>query len=792
MGKLQPAAKLETDTPPVRPPNRRKLVLVLLSIILLLPLAYWYLPQFPVSVVGGKRDDWQFTPTAADSPSFLSTARTILASLNPQKYLLMLLLTALFTLIPVSTTYLVYRFWGGLIRLFRKQLYFGSRRSILKYLLLLVLGVGSAVAAGYLSIRYPNYLYPVLGSSLIVGASIAIALPLALIYFLVQVVKSFKKPRPPGAPRKALMSFSFLSLSVIFLGLSFGWFIIRALFGVQLLSMSIPTSGGGGGGSYYGAISNPAFSGLSGVSPLGSINIGKSVSDNIGFSVGGAKDINNFRENIKNHFLPIETDITYEGLFYDYYFDTGVPPACDQLFCPAYSYVVSPDPVSQQPENYLSVGLNSGLQKTDFTRKKLNLVIVLDISGSMGSLFNTYYYDDPQKNATGSAETKTKMQVADESVVALLSHLMPDDRFGMVLFDEVSYLAKPLRQVADTDMTSLASHILDILPQGSTNMEAGYRSGTDLLAKVAGSDPDQYENRIVFLTDAQPNTGVIDKDSLAAMTKANADRGIYTTFVGIGVDFNTQLTEAITKIRGANYYAVHNSRDFAFRLDQGFDYMVTPLVFDLNLKVTSDAFQIDRVYGSPEADLATGEIMRVNTLFPSDSTSAGVKGGLVLLKLRRVNDGPQLVKLAVSYLDRSGQPHTSVQDVDLSSAGLDVYPNTGIQKGLLLARYANLLKNWIHDERASLHETKPLLYPRVNIGDGIPLPETRQLSEWERTSVPLTVSPAYKNILATFKDYFTSQASQLADPDLTREIDTLTLLTNQPAVLTPTPPPWQY
>eukprot|EP01084_Bolivina_argentea_P073522 133415_1 len=33
----------------------------------------------------------------------------------------------------------------------------------------------------------------------------------------------------------------------------------------------------------------------------------------IGFSVGGAKDINTFRDNINNNYLPLSTSITYEG-----------------------------------------------------------------------------------------------------------------------------------------------------------------------------------------------------------------------------------------------------------------------------------------------------------------------------------------------------------------------------------------------------------------------------------------------------------------------------------------------
>ena len=51
----------------------------------------------------------------------------------------------------------------------------------------------------------------------------------------------------------------------------------------------------------------------------------------LGFSTGGAKDINNFRENIENGYFPISTDITYNGLFYDYTFDTG-NNSCDGLF----------------------------------------------------------------------------------------------------------------------------------------------------------------------------------------------------------------------------------------------------------------------------------------------------------------------------------------------------------------------------------------------------------------------------------------------------------------------------
>ena len=80
------------------------------------------------------------------------------------------------------------------------------------------------------------------------------------------------------------------------------------------------------------------------------------------------------------------TDVTYEGLFYDYYFDTGAIEPTNKLYSPSYSSAVTRDPLSHQTEYYLSVGLNSGLKESDFQRKKLNLTIVLDDSGSMGEI----------------------------------------------------------------------------------------------------------------------------------------------------------------------------------------------------------------------------------------------------------------------------------------------------------------------------------------------------------------------------------------------------------------------
>lgn len=507
--------------------------------------------------------------------------------------------------------------------------------------------------------------------------------------------------------------------------------------------------------------------------------------ENIGLAVGGAKDINNFRENIKNNYLPLSTDLTYEGLFYDYYFDPGESYPCDQLFCPSYSYAVTQDPFSQVPEYYLAVGLNSGLKEADFQRKKLNLVVVLDMSGSMSSAFNQYYYDQqgievPAEVKNDEDYQKSKMEIANKAVVALLDHLRPDDRLAMVLFDDQAYLAKPLNLVADTRLDKIKDHILEIKPRGGTNMEAGLQKGTQLYKEVLEDlDNDEYENRIIFLTDAMPNLGNTSEQSLLSLTKKNAQQRIYTSFIGIGVDFNSQLVEAISKVRGANYYSVHSSQDFKQRLADEFEYMVTPLVFNLVLNLQAKGYQIEKVYGSPEANEATGEIMKVNTLFPSKKEAGQTKGGIVVLKLKMLSPDNDL-KLSVSYEDRHGRIGGEEITAVLNNQQAEYFDNSGIRKAILLIRYANLVKNWLNDEWQKANNPVADLQPVMTRESGIVIPPVVEGKHtWERPSTPLKVSANYQPLFFDFQTYFLQEATVINDVNLKQEQEILEKLVAQ-------------
>ena len=506
---------------------------------------------------------------------------------------------------------------------------------------------------------------------------------------------------------------------------------------------------------------------------------------NIGFSTGGAKDTNNFRENIKNGYFPISTDITYNGLFYDYYFDTGKKTQSEHLFSPSYSCANSKDPISSKNEYYITVGQNSNIKETDFQRKKLNLVIVLDISGSMFSIFSSYYYDgllNDKKNISKSDDdNKTKMEISKESLNILIDHLKSDDKLGIVLFNEEAEILNKIEKISKMNIKKTKKSISKIKADGGTNMEAGYSTAIQLLKECKNSDKSEYENRIIFITDAMPNTGITSTNDLLFMIKDNADKGIYTTFIGVGVDFNSKLIEDISDVKGANYYSVHNAKEFKERMGEQFDYMVTPLVFDLSLNLKSNDFNVEMVYGSDSSNNQKENLMKVNTLFPTKTTEEGeVKGGVVLVKLKSKSENiGGKIDLEVSYKDRNGKEYNNSQTIYFGqnkNGNEEFYDNSGIRKAIALTRYVNILKNWILYERTG--NKIFMLGPTEGIIDIFYTEEetTKLLGEHERMSVQLKVSQEYKEIFRHLKEYILKENQEIKDDILNKEIEILEML----------------
>jgi len=355
--------------------------------------------------------------------------------------------------------------------------------------------------------------------------------------------------------------------------------------------------------------------------------------DSLGMATGGAADVTNVRENIRSGYTPQPDALATEGLFYDYYFQTGgTAPETEALFAPQYASALSEHPLTDEVEPYVAVGLDSNVSAAKFERPDLDLVAVLDISGSMDSQFDQYYYDEHRRRRETDAGEETKLSAAIESLCALTEQLEADDRLGVVLYNNRSHVAKPLRDVDTTDLPAIRQHIREITASGGTNLADGFEAAWELLADTPAEGREQ---RVVFMTDMMPNAGATDEGELTSLFADAASTGVHTTFVGMGLDENADLVAALSGIRGANHYFVTSGEEFRQRLGAEFAYMVTPLVYDLALELDTEGCAIEAVAGSPSADSATGRLMHVGTLFPSPKQDGETRGGIVLVRLDR-------------------------------------------------------------------------------------------------------------------------------------------------------------
>lgn len=374
----------------------------------------------------------------------------------------------------------------------------------------------------------------------------------------------------------------------------------------------------------------------------------------------------------------------------------------------------------------------------------------------MDSGMAEYHYDGDESDA-GPAETKPKMDAANEATVALVDQLEDDDRFALVTFDDRAETVASPERMDERDRDALEAEIRSIEADGGTNLESGMDRARELVEPHA--DEEDYDTRIVYLTDAMPNAGDTSAGGLESRLEADAERGIHTTFVGVGMNFNSGLVEDITAVRGANYYAVHSAERFEERLGEEFEYMVTPTVYDLELVVESEGYEIEDVYGSPDADEATGELMSVNTLFPSPTEDGASKGGVVLLELNGIGDDPDL-ELTASY--------ETTERVTFDDREAEYFETDGVRKSVVLSRYATSMENWIDHERASLAGDDP-----EAPDGGLERTDAVDLGQWERQSTDLQVSPAYAERIDAFRDHFAAETDAVEDDSLERELETM-------------------
>jgi Ca-activated chloride channel family protein len=172
-------------------------------------------------------------------------------------------------------------------------------------------------------------------------------------------------------------------------------------------------------------------------------------------------------------------------------------------------------------------------------REPLSVAFVIDRSGSMGG---------------------SKIRLAREAVVQALRMLKSSDRFSVVCYDHEIDVVVPSTLATGEAIRNAVGQVQQLQARGNTNLGDGWLKGCEELA--AHLTQGQIA-RCLLLTDGLANNGITDQAELARHAGELRSRGITTSTIGLGEDFDEVMLEGMARAGGGHFYYVETAVQIA-------------------------------------------------------------------------------------------------------------------------------------------------------------------------------------------------------------------------------------
>lgn len=370
-----------------------------------------------------------------------------------------------------------------------------------------------------------------------------------------------------------------------------------------------------------------------------------------GVSFGGAQDMGELRGILDRGELPGASSLDANG-FFNEHFNESPPADCGTTLCLTPGLSVGRDWLTGKHQATLQIAVNTPVDPSTYVRKPMNLVVVVDHSGSMAQ-------DD-------------RLEKVKVGLHTLVDNLKPEDRIALVQFDDSAQILQSFTPTLDR--ASLHTRINGLAPAGGTNIYDGLDTGFDLLGEFPVNE---RQNRLIFLSDGQATVGITSQTEIMSMARSRIARGVGLTTVGVGTSFDVELMRGLAENGAGNYYFLEDATAASEVFTEELDYFMSPLALDVKIKATAGAgWTFSEVIGSRlwSSQARTGQ-MQIPAVFLASRTTQqpgeGRRGGgsMIFIHLEPTTDATAKIADLELTFRMPGSQEVTTQTVTLDYAG---------------------------------------------------------------------------------------------------------------------------
>lgn len=202
----------------------------------------------------------------------------------------------------------------------------------------------------------------------------------------------------------------------------------------------------------------------------------------------------------------------------------------------------------QSPERPIRINIKH-------TTKRMSLVV--DRSGSMSG--------EPLEEAL-------------KCVVHIAKHLTPQDELSLVVYDNDVNVIMPIGPMVSLEAVQTA--VSQVRSGGSTNLHGGWLEGAEQLE--GGSE--KSISRVILLSDGQVNSGIRSHSEIQSQCSNWLARGVSTSTVGLGRNFNEDLMVGMAQAGGGQNYYGQRAEDLFDSFDEELSLLQAMFMRKLSVK----------------------------------------------------------------------------------------------------------------------------------------------------------------------------------------------------------------